>query len=141
MHRANPCLTCGACCAFFRVSFYWGEADEAQGGTVPPDLVEEVDSFRSCMKGTNQKHPRCIALHGEIGQEVRCTIYDRRATTCREFGVTWDRGHIVFSAEDLERCTRARAAWGLPPLFGPAEDQPPTNTGNTPENGPQSIAS
>ncbi|MDX1269447.1 MAG: YkgJ family cysteine cluster protein, partial [Oceanisphaera sp.] len=25
MSSGNPCLTCGACCAFFRVSFYWGE--------------------------------------------------------------------------------------------------------------------
>ncbi|MEG6657786.1 YkgJ family cysteine cluster protein, partial [Pseudomonas aeruginosa] len=25
MSTDNPCLTCGACCAHFRVSFYWGE--------------------------------------------------------------------------------------------------------------------
>ncbi|HGC1012017.1 TPA: YkgJ family cysteine cluster protein, partial [Escherichia coli] len=23
MSNPNPCITCGACCAFFRVSFYW----------------------------------------------------------------------------------------------------------------------
>ncbi|HAO2094658.1 TPA: YkgJ family cysteine cluster protein, partial [Escherichia coli] len=23
MNNPNPCMTCGACCAFFRVSFYW----------------------------------------------------------------------------------------------------------------------
>ncbi|EGM7481565.1 YkgJ family cysteine cluster protein, partial [Escherichia coli] len=23
MSNLNPCMTCGACCAFFRVSFYW----------------------------------------------------------------------------------------------------------------------
>ncbi|MBB7159670.1 YkgJ family cysteine cluster protein, partial [Escherichia coli] len=22
MNNPNPCMTCGACCAFFRVSFY-----------------------------------------------------------------------------------------------------------------------
>ncbi|WP_142908916.1 CxxCxxCC domain-containing protein, partial [Klebsiella pneumoniae] len=27
MSNLNPCMTCGACCAFFRVSFYWAEAD------------------------------------------------------------------------------------------------------------------
>ncbi|EEX7666747.1 YkgJ family cysteine cluster protein, partial [Escherichia coli] len=27
MNNPNPCMTCGACCAFFRVSFYWAEAD------------------------------------------------------------------------------------------------------------------
>jgi len=30
----NPCLTCGACCAYFRVSFYFGECVSA-GGAVP----------------------------------------------------------------------------------------------------------
>ncbi|MEA7465220.1 YkgJ family cysteine cluster protein, partial [Salmonella enterica subsp. enterica serovar Lubbock] len=23
MSVLNPCMTCGACCAYFRVSFYW----------------------------------------------------------------------------------------------------------------------
>ena len=23
----NPCITCGACCAYFRASFYWTEAE------------------------------------------------------------------------------------------------------------------
>lgn len=30
----NPCVSCGACCAYFRVSFYWAES-ESGGGTVP----------------------------------------------------------------------------------------------------------
>ena len=34
MSDLNPCMTCGACCIFFRVSFYWSEADDA-GGTIP----------------------------------------------------------------------------------------------------------
>jgi len=35
----NPCLSCGACCAAFRVSFYWREADGGEsGGAVPPAL-------------------------------------------------------------------------------------------------------
>ena len=24
----NPCIECGACCAYYRASFYWAEADE-----------------------------------------------------------------------------------------------------------------
>ncbi|MLR39642.1 YkgJ family cysteine cluster protein, partial [Salmonella enterica subsp. enterica] len=27
MSVLNPCMTCGACCAYFRVSFYWAEGD------------------------------------------------------------------------------------------------------------------
>ena len=35
----HPCLTCGACCAYFRVSFHWSEADPALGGRVPFELT------------------------------------------------------------------------------------------------------
>lgn len=118
--NTNPCLTCGACCAYFRVSFYWAEADPAQGGTVPPDLAENLTPVLSCMKGTNQKHPRCAALIGEIGQAVRCAIYQGRPSPCREFGVDWTPQGLRFTPDDLARCTQARAAWGLPPLL----DQP-----------------
>ncbi|EER5964904.1 YkgJ family cysteine cluster protein, partial [Escherichia coli] len=41
MNNPNPCMTCGACCAFFRVSFYWAEADDA-GGKVPVSLTEQI---------------------------------------------------------------------------------------------------
>lgn len=61
MSNLNPCMTCGACCAFFRVSFYWAEADDA-GGTIPARLTEQISPFHRCMSGTNQKNPRCIAL-------------------------------------------------------------------------------
>ncbi|EKJ0223351.1 YkgJ family cysteine cluster protein, partial [Escherichia coli] len=29
MSNPNPCMACGACCAFFRVSFYWAKVDDA----------------------------------------------------------------------------------------------------------------
>ena len=38
----HPCLTCGACCAHFRVSFHWSEADPEQGGAVPAALTEPL---------------------------------------------------------------------------------------------------
>ena len=40
MSAANPCLDCGACCASFRVSFYWSEA-EARG--LPAEMTEQVE--------------------------------------------------------------------------------------------------
>ena len=122
MWYENPCLRCGACCAHFRVSFYWGESDPAQGGTVPPDMTEDLSGFRRCMKGTNHQQPRCIALQGVIGNAVLCTIYAQRPSVCQEFGVDWVDGAVRFSPEDLARCNQARAAWGLPPLF--EEDRP-----------------
>jgi Fe-S-cluster containining protein len=84
------------------------------------------------MKGTNQKHSHCIALQGEVGQRVFCSIYDKRSTTCREFGIEWDRGVLHFNPDDLEQCMKARAAWGLPPISleptqpnAPDSDTPP----------------
>lgn len=114
--RENPCLHCGACCAYYRVSFYWAEADKDQGGVVPLELTEELTGFRRCMQGTNQKQPWCLALKGEIGGTVRCTIYLRRPTPCREYGVKWEHGILRASPDELERCNQARAAWGMPSL-------------------------
>jgi len=105
----NPCISCGACCAYFRVSFYWAESDEA-GGVVPQDLTQQVTPFLSCMQGTNAKSPRCVALDGEIGQSVSCSIYLNRPTPCHEFDASGVNG------VSNESCDRARARYGLPPL-------------------------
>lgn len=114
----NPCLTCGACCAFYRASFYWSEGDDAPGGTVPASLTSKIDSFRRVMVGTSGSNPRCVALLGTIGEQVRCSIYDSRSSVCREFEAAWSAG------APNERCDRARAAWGLPPLAPPAVRDP-----------------
>ena len=58
------CLSCGACCAYFRVSFYWKEA-EVFG--IPKAMTEPLPPFRFFMKGTGGIPPRCVALTGEIG--------------------------------------------------------------------------
>lgn len=106
----NPCMTCGACCAFFRVSFYWAEGCDA-GGTVPVELTEQISPYHRCMVGTNQKHPRCVALAGTPGQSACCTIYEDRSSTCREFAMSGEDGKVN------EACNRARAKYGLPPLL------------------------
>jgi len=63
----NPCVECGACCATFRVSFYWAEADDAPGGTVPAALTGRLHAHLRVMQGTDRPEPRCCALQGEIG--------------------------------------------------------------------------
>ncbi len=110
---SNPCISCGACCAYYRASFYWAEADETLGGTVPIELTEKLNDFRRVMKGTSRKSPRCIALLGEIGKSVRCSIYEQRASVCRDFDLSWLNG------VHNERCDQARIAWGLEPLPAP----------------------
>lgn len=110
MPDANPCLTCGACCGFFRVSFYWGECASA-GGVVPDELTTQVSPTMVAMCGTASKPARCTSLLGEIGQQVSCAIYAQRSSTCREFDAAWLEG------VPNDRCNDARAAHGLPPLF------------------------
>ena len=110
-HRAadatavNVCQQCGACCAFFRVSFYWAEA--SQRG-LPEALIEKVSDHLVSMAGTNQPQPRCHALQGELGSEVTCSVYSARPSPCREV------------QPGDEKCNRARARHGLPLLPQPA---------------------
>lgn len=107
--RSHPCLACGACCATYRVSFYWGELQGA-GGTVPDALAEQVAPFLAAMAGTNRAEPRCGALVGDVGGATRCAIYAERPTPCRELVASWEHGVAD------EKCDRARVRHGLPPL-------------------------
>lgn len=106
----NPCISCGACCCNYRVSFYWGEADDAPGGTVPAALTVQVNPLYRAMQGTHPVATRCVALEGELGQTVGCRIYPLRPSPCREFGA-WQA-----DGQPDPRCTQARARHGLPPL-------------------------
>ncbi|WP_130835133.1 YkgJ family cysteine cluster protein [[Erwinia] mediterraneensis] len=108
-NNLNPCMSCGACCAHFRVSFYWAEADDA-GGKVPAALTEPLNLFMRNMRGTNASTPRCVALQGEVGGCVSCGIYDQRPTPCRDFMMSGENG------VHNDACDRARARYGLPPL-------------------------
>lgn len=92
------------------------ETDITLGGKTPPEYTESLSSHQSCMRGTNQPHPRCIALSGIVGQEATCGIYDNRPSPCEDFGVHWVNGEVVILPDDLIRCNRARAHYNLPPL-------------------------
>ena len=114
MSVEHPCLTCGACCAFFRVSFHWSEADPALGGQVPFELTEPLRTHERAMRGTSEKAPRCIALDADIGRYSRCTIHDRRPSVCALVPASYEFG--TASAQ----CDKARLAHGLP-LLAPAD--------------------
>lgn len=100
----DPCLSCGACCASFRVDFDPAERDDAPGGFVPASLADRLNAAVCRMTGTDRLPPRCIALVGTVGQGVRCGIYSQRPSPCREFEAGSDA------------CARARRAHGLAPL-------------------------
>lgn len=109
MSTISPCVSCGACCAHFRVSFHWIEC-QGSGGRVPEDLVELVTPSRVAMKGTCGSNPRCVSLQGTVGASVTCGIYGQRSDPCRDFDASWSAG------EHNPRCDAARAAHGLLPL-------------------------
>jgi Fe-S-cluster containining protein len=111
---AHPCLSCGACCAHFRVSLHWSEAEPSLGGRVPIELTDSLRAHERVMLGTSQAKPRCIALDADIGRYSRCTIHDRRPAVCAQVPASLEFG------ERSEQCDRSRAAYGLPPL-GPAD--------------------
>lgn len=118
--QENACMNCGACCAFFRVSFHWMETNLIEGGLVPSELTEQLSQSRVFMKGTQTKSKRCVALKGEIGSCVSCSIYENRPSPCRDFMMHGENG---ISNED---CNRARLAFGLPPIHPnkPFETEP-----------------
>ena len=106
----HPCLSCGACCAHYRVGFHWSEADPSLGGTVPVELTETLRAHERAMRGTNRPHPRCIALDADIGRHSRCTIHARRPSPCAQLPASYESG------TPSPQCDKARAAYGLPPL-------------------------
>lgn len=123
----HPCLSCGACCATYRVGLHWSEADPALGGLVPLALTEPLRRHERVMRGTSQANPRCIALDAEIGQRSRCSIHPLRPSACRDVAASWEHG----AASD--QCDRARHAHGLPVLMpddwlvqGPPEADSPS---------------
>jgi Fe-S-cluster containining protein len=97
----NPCTACGACCAAYRVDFHRLDLDTAPGGAVPAGLTFPLTANLVRLRGTDDFPPRCIALEGEIGQTVRCTIYAQRPGPCQELEAGSDA------------CNRARRRHGL----------------------------
>lgn len=101
---AITCRQCGACCAAYRVSFYW--ADAAARG-LPDHLTTKVNDWIACMAGTHANQPRCVALQGDVGRQVVCTAYTVRPAPCREV----EPGDA--------KCRTARARHGLAALPAP----------------------
>ncbi len=103
----NVCQQCGACCASLRVDFHPAELAGgafAWGAGVPVALTVPLTPAMVRLRGTDEQPPRCIALAGEVGVAVSCTIYDGRPSPCREFDI------------EHAACNRARRQCGLPPL-------------------------
>lgn len=106
----SPCQRCGACCAFYLVSFPSVEAVDIPGARELYDGSLPLSETRRFMRGTKARHPRCQALVGTIGSHVSCSIYAHRPSTCCAFQRSWesDTGNTL--------CDRARGVFGLEPF-------------------------
>ncbi len=80
---------------------------------MPVQFTRQLAPSLRVMRGTEASRPRCLALEGEVGRAVRCTIYDRRPSPCREFEWHGENG------DPNSRCNQRRIAAGLPALPDP----------------------
>jgi Fe-S-cluster containining protein len=106
------CVACGACCVTYRITLPRNELDTTPGGRVPADLTEPYTPTTACMREHPDIPGRCIALAGEVGVAVACTIYPQRPSACSEFAPL----SAIGSGD--ESCNEARRRHGLPPLGG-----------------------
>ncbi len=102
----HPCQKCGACCAYFRVSFHWSET-LPESFSVPIALTETISPHTLAMRGTNQPEPYCQALVGVVGENIKCDIYENRPEPCRTFLPSFEDGF------QNDRCDQARLNKGL----------------------------
>ena len=82
---------------------------------MPDHLTVQVSPFHVAMLGTDSKPARCVGLLGDVGCGVRCSMYEQRSSSCREFEASWENG------VHNPRCDDARKAHGLPPLVPPLQ--------------------
>jgi uncharacterized protein len=77
---------------------------QSEGGEVPDGLAAPLTDTLCRLRGTDHNPPRCAALSGVVGEQVRCGIYEWRPGPCRELEAGSDA------------CQRARRWHGLPRL-------------------------
>jgi len=94
----NPCVSCGACCAYSENWPRFSTEDDAALELIPAVLVNTRQSGMRC------EGDRCAALSGKVGVATSCTIYAVRPDVCR-----------TCMPGDVE-CTIARKKFGLPAL-------------------------
>ena len=72
------CQKCGACCSF-KWSWPIFKRDRSDATGIPAEM-QRTDY--PLMKTENN---RCVALEGEVGTAVKCSVYNCRPTACRLF--------------------------------------------------------
>lgn len=100
------CQDCGACCSYFKV--YFREEDNPNYKKLG-DKIFFVSKDKIFMKGRETfKGGKCVALEGEVGKHVSCSVYEDRPDVCRKFDRVLPNGKIN------PRCVQARLSLKLP---------------------------
>ena len=74
------CKTCGACCCF-----KWSWPIFKRDRTDATGIPQEMQRFDYPLMKTENN--RCVALEGEVGTSVKCSVYNDRPDACRKFEV------------------------------------------------------
>jgi Fe-S-cluster containining protein len=72
------CRKCGACCSY-KWSWPVLKRDLSDAGGIPKSMIRDDYPI---MKTTKN---RCIALSGEVGKFVSCTVHDCKPFSCKNF--------------------------------------------------------
>lgn len=84
------CLTCGACCNFFKIiTINYNDYDSLHE-SIKPFIMQSVPpcnpvNFNMITIEAENKFPRCTALQGVVGEKVHCSVYEHRPPACRSF--------------------------------------------------------
>lgn len=97
---ANPCQSCGACCAFSQAWPRFTTEDDADLDRIPREFVAGDRAGMRC-----NADDRCSALLGDVGVWTSCAVYDVRPDVCR----------ACEPGDDA--CRMARQRFGLAPLL------------------------
>lgn len=100
--RPIPCVSCGACCAYFKVEF-----SRENNPQVPWQKIIIQKDKKAFMKGAEKFKGRCDSLLGNLGENCSCSIYENRPDVCAAFPVWLNNG------KQNPKCIKAREHNGL----------------------------
>ncbi len=102
MSKNYDCQTCGACCRNYETvevsvydkNFEWLKEnnyliakpfDYYDAPSKKQKIPRNVFQMRLAVSEDTDNSKRCIALAGNVGEQVKCSIYENRPNTCRTF--------------------------------------------------------
>ena len=81
-------------------------------------MTAKVNDFYACMAGTDSAVPHCAVLHGVVGNQVTCKVYEQRPAPCREVEPGDDKCNRARERHGLLKLTIEKADNSLKPLVG-----------------------